>query len=199
MNYLPEKREIILDRELNKLDRFVINFCSLLEKYTKYVIVSGYVSIVLGRSRATEDVDLLVPRMEFSNFVEMFNNFLNKGYDCINTTNPKEAFEMLDETAIRFFKQGNPLPNIEFKFIKNDLDEYSFENRLKLVLNEGTLFISPLELQIAYKLFLSSEKADKDIEDARHLYKIFQDKINKETLAIFIRKLNVEKRFKELE
>jgi hypothetical protein len=199
MKYLPDKREIILNRELNKLDRFVIDFCSLLEKYTKYVIVSGYVSIVLGRSRATEDVDLLVPRMEFSNFVAMFNNFLNKGYDCINTTNPKEAFEMLDETAIRFFKQGNPLPNIEFKFIKNDLDEYSFENRLKLVLNEGTIFISPLELQIAYKLYLSSEKADKDIEDARHLYKIFQDKINKEALAIFIRKLNVEKRFKELE
>ena len=50
-------KEIKLNKELNKLDKFVIDFCKLLDRY---VIVSGYVSILFGRSRSTEDVDLLI-------------------------------------------------------------------------------------------------------------------------------------------
>jgi hypothetical protein len=48
MQYLIDKKEIILDKELNNLDKFVIDFVSLLDNY---VIVSGYVSILFGRSR----------------------------------------------------------------------------------------------------------------------------------------------------
>ena len=46
--------------------------------------------------------------------------------------------------------------------------------------------------QIAYKLFLGSYK---DIEDARHLYKLFKDKLNKEEWLSACMKLSVmEKR-----
>jgi len=54
MEYYNEKGEIKINKELNNLDKFVLDFISLLEEY---VIVSGYVSILLRRSRATEDVD----------------------------------------------------------------------------------------------------------------------------------------------
>ncbi len=33
------------------LDKFVEDFINILEKYAKYVIVSGFVAIVHGRSR----------------------------------------------------------------------------------------------------------------------------------------------------
>lgn len=37
---------------MSPLDKFVFNFCKLLEKeHIKYVVVSGYVAIVFGRSR----------------------------------------------------------------------------------------------------------------------------------------------------
>jgi hypothetical protein len=199
MEYNAEKKEIILNRNINLLDKFVIDSVKILENHTKYVIVSGYVSIVLGRSRATEDIDLLIPQMEISNFIILFNNLITNGYECANSSNPLEAFEMLNVHAIRFFSKGKPIPNIEFKFIKNDSDRYSFDNKIKLILKDNSLFISPLEMQIAYKLFLSSEKADKDMEDARHLYKLFKDNINKEKLALFMKKFKVEGRFKELE
>lgn len=199
MDYDSTKKEIILKREISQLDRFVIDFCNLLEKHEQYVVVSGYVSIVFGRSRATEDVDLLIPRMEFSKFSAMFKDFLSNGYECINSSYPKEAFDMLKEHAIRFCKQDHPIPNIEFKFMKNDIDSYSFDNRIKLEIGNNTIFISPLEMQIAYKLFLSSEKGDKDIEDARHIYKLFKERINKDKLLILVRKLNVEKMLKEIE
>ena len=67
-----------------------------------------------------------------------------------------EAYKMINDHAIRFFKKGEPTPNMEFKVIKNDLDKYSFENRLKVIIHEEVLFISPLEMQIAFKLFLAS-------------------------------------------
>ena len=65
MEYDKEKREIFLGRELNKLDEFVVDFIKPLKDY---VVVSGYVSILFGRSRATEDVDLLVPKMNRQDF-----------------------------------------------------------------------------------------------------------------------------------
>ena len=53
-----KKNKIILDKEVNELDRFVVRFIRVLEKYSDYVIISGYVSILFGRSRATEDIDI---------------------------------------------------------------------------------------------------------------------------------------------
>jgi hypothetical protein len=38
----------------------LLSFVKNLEKYFEYVVVSGYVSIVFGRARATEDIDILM-------------------------------------------------------------------------------------------------------------------------------------------
>jgi hypothetical protein len=187
--YDKDKKEIILKRESNKLDDFVMDFTSELDNY---VIVSGYVSILLGRSRATEDVDLLIPKISLDNFEKLWKKIYNAGFECINTSKINEAFDMLKEVAIRFARKGKAIPNIEFKIIKNDLDEYSFDNKIKVIMNKGILFISNLEMQIAYKLFLGSEK---DLEDSKHLYKLFKEKIDKQELLNLIIKLKVEKRF----
>lgn len=179
------KREVKLDRELSELDNFVIKFIKLLKNY---VIVSGYVSILLGRTRATEDVDLLVPKMEKHDFISFWRKVHDEGFWCINTSNADEAFDILNEHAIRFAKKEKPVPNIEFKVIKNDLDKFSYDNRIKVILAFENLYISPIELQIAYKLFLGSEK---DIEDARHIYSLLKDKINKEELISSLETLGV--------
>jgi len=205
MEYNKDKREIKLDRELSKLDKFVLDFIKVLEKHIDYVIISSYVSILLGRTRATEDVDLLVSPITLKEFEFLWEDLEKNNFECINTSNTKEAFGMLKEHAIRFFKKGKPVPNIEFKVIKTDLDKFSFENKIKVILGKIGLLISPLELQIAYKLFLAADgtdeelQSDKDIEDARHLYKLFKEKINKEEFLSFIDKLNVKKRMRFLE
>lgn len=193
MQYFEEKKEILLDKEINNLDRFVLDFVDLMDDY---VIVSGYVSILFGRSRMTEDIDLLIPPMEEKEFHKIWTKIYDGGFWCINTPNPKEAFDMLKEHAIRFSKENVPIPNIEFKIIKNELDKFSYNNKIKVSINSKNLFISPLELQIAYKLFLGSEK---DLEDARHLYNIFKEKLNKQELNHSIEKLNVMDKMKFLE
>ena len=187
-----KKKEIVLNKNINELDKFVLDFCSGLEDY---VLVSGYVSILFGRSRATEDVDLLISKMPLEKFKKIWNILEKKGFECINTSNVKEAFRMLDEYAIRFCRKGKPIPNIEFKKSSNEVHEYSLQNKIKVKLKDGFLFISPIEMQIAYKLMLGKGGNEKDIEDAKHLYELFKENINKEELFDFINKFNVEEQF----
>ncbi|MBU0761100.1 MAG: hypothetical protein KJ600_01670 [Nanoarchaeota archaeon] len=201
MEYDAEKREINFEEKvLDTLDKFTIDFVNILEKHTGYVVVSGYVSIALGRTRASEDIDLLIPKMSLSEFVILFEDLVKSGYECANTSKPKDAYEMLGAHAIRFYK-GIPLPNIEFKLISNDIHKTAFENRIKLILKGKSLFISPLELQIAYKLSLMSNgsleeiSSDKDFEDAKHLYDLFKDKLDMEKLLYFVRQFKVERKW----
>jgi hypothetical protein len=195
MEYDAEKKEIKLDKELSNLDQFVVKFCNLLDNY---VIVSGYVSILLGRTRATEDVDLLVPELEKEEFKLLWDKIYSEGMECVNTDNMEEAFFLMKEFAIRFCKDGIAVPNIEFKIIKRKFDKYSLDNRIKVAIGKDSLFISPLELQIAYKLSLGIGENEKDLEDAKHLYEAFGEKLNKSELFKFIKELNVQKEFDKI-
>ena len=78
MKYDTDKKEIILDKELNELDKYVLEFIKILEKHVDYVIISGYVSILLGRSRSTEDIDLFIAATAISNNLTVVTN--NKKY-----------------------------------------------------------------------------------------------------------------------
>ena len=73
-----------------------------------------------------------------------------------------------------------------------DLDNWVLKNGKQVLLNRRVLKISPIELQIAYKLFLGSEK---DIEDARHLYRLFKENLDQKLLMEFLLKLDKKGRF----
>lgn len=183
--------EIRFERIPSSLDEFVFEFTSKLDEAgMPYVIVSGYVCILFGRNRSTEDVDVLVGRFDGKKFGKLWSRLIGD-YECQNTSNPQEAFNeyLMNNNALRFSRKREFIPNIEFKFTKDDLDKHSLENSVKVHVNDSLIRISPLELQIAYKLFLGSEK---DIEDARFLYKLFEDQIIREELDDFIIKLDVK-------
>ena len=181
----------IEDKVISALDRFVLGFINLLEKYTDYVIVSGYVPILFGRSHGTEDIDILVKHFDKDVFTKFYDLLIKKGYYFLNPKNVHGLYEMLGEgLGIRAAKKDTIIPNVELKFVKNDFDDFSIDKKVKVVLSgKKYLFISPLELEIPYKLYLGS---DKDIEDAVYLWDIFSDKIDKVILNKFMKKLNVE-------
>jgi len=182
--------EIIFSRELSTLDNFVLDFTDALTKNNiKYVIVSGYVAILFGRSRMSEDADILIEHITFEKFLKFWSE-IEQNYECLNTSNPHDAYNgyLENRHAIRMAKKGSFIPNIEIKFVKNDLDRYSLKHRKHVKLADRSLYISPIELQIPYKLFLGSEK---DIEDARFLFKLFKDKLDIRLLKVFLNKLKV--------
>ncbi len=51
-----------MEREVsdrNILDKFTEEFCSIIEKHCQYIVVSGFVAIASGRTRGTEDIDMI--------------------------------------------------------------------------------------------------------------------------------------------
>ena len=199
MEFEYRENEIIFNRELSTLDKIVLKFVKILDKEKiDYVIISGYIAILFGRSRNTEDVDLFIEKMPYEKFKNLWNELETKGFECIHVSEPKEAYEdfLLNKTSIRFAEKGNWLPNFELKFPREELSQYSLQNKVKVILNGKILNTAKLETQIAYKLFLGSEK---DIEDAAHLWDIFKNKIDRALFNKFAAKLKVEHKIKELE
>lgn len=176
-----DQKTIRVDRELSELDKIVLRFISLLEKHVPYVLVSGYVAILLGRSRTTEDVDLFIERLTFPQFTTLYNDLLAHGFWSVTVDDQQELFSMLeDRLSIRFAEQDKVIPNFELKFVKDPLDRYALLNKVTVLLPNGQLYIAPLDLQIAYKKFVLMSQ--KDLEDARHLQNTFgisDENINK--------------------
>lgn len=69
------------------------------------------------------------------------------------------------------------------------MEEFVLENRLKILLDDNLLYISPIEIQLAYKLYLGSEK---DIMDAAYLYELFQENIIRSEVEYWANYFNVQ-------
>ena len=179
-----DKKTIKIDRELNELDKFVLKFTKILEKHTDYVIVSGYVSILLGRTRGTEDVDIFIKKLDKKKFIILYNNLRKDGYWCLNDEDSNEIYEYLkDGLAVRFALKNETIPNFEIKFAKKRLEIGSFEDRINVITKGGKIKISSLERQIAFKRYYL--KSDKDLEDAKHIEEVFKNNIDHKKINIY--------------
>ncbi len=191
MDIVYSDEEIVINgKVVTRLDRFVLDFVSAIEDRAEYVVVSGYLAILLGRPRGTEDVDMIFEYLERGEFQSLHDHVKGQGFEFINPEDVDGLYEMLtDGFAIRAAREGSVIPNIEMKFPKDDFDRFSLSNRMKAVFDDRSLFISPIEMQIAYKLWLSSEK---DIEDALYLWGIFKEYLNMDRLRNLMREMGVE-------
>ncbi|WP_456453958.1 hypothetical protein [Thermococcus sp.] len=184
------KGKVSLSKELTDLDRFVLDVVGLIEEFFPYVIVSGYVTILFGRSRGTEDIDIVIPEVEKEKFEKLCREAIKRGFEFINPENCEGLYEMLEERmAIRMARMGEIIPNAEIKFPKDAFHRDALEKKIPVRLNDNTIYISPIELQIAYKLYLGS---DKDIEDAFFLYELFREVIEWGVLKEYAGRLGVE-------
>jgi predicted nucleotidyltransferase len=187
MEFEFSEKRIKFSRELSDLDTFVLDFVKILDSVKiKYIIISGYVAILFGRSRTTEDIDMFIEDVDKARFNEILERLEKSGLWVINTSDGSKAYTMLKEgDAIRIAKKNMAIPNIEIKIKK---DENVWKDNIEVILNDSRLVTSRLESQIAFKLYLGSEK---DIEDAVHLYEIFKEHIDKKFLAEKCKELNV--------
>ena len=187
------KNNIVLNqKEITTLDKLVIKFTEAMGN-VDYVIVSGYVAIFFGRIRGTEDIDILLNKMDIKQIGELHERLLKSGFEPVNNVeDSKGAYELLSEgSSLRYAEKGTWAPNFELKFTKKPLDRHTMDNKMKVTFNgKYSMYISPIELQIAFKLWLSS---DKDYEDARYIYNIFKTYIDVKKLNGFISELHVKK------
>src|SRR3989338_6959640 len=138
---IVNKKTIKLGKELNELDRLVLKFVRILVRHTDYVIVSGYVAILFGRSRATEDIDIFINDIGVDKFQKFCSELYKKGFWCLNEEEPKEIYNILIEgMAIRFAVKNNIIPNFEIKLAKSDAAQNALKTKIKVIMAEGEIY-----------------------------------------------------------
>jgi hypothetical protein len=179
------------------LEKTIEDFVKVVEKYAKYVVVSGFVAIAHGRSRGTEDIDIIIERIDLPTFIKLHKSLEKSNFECIQSNNPLEIYNdyLKENVSVRYIKKGTFVPQVELKLAKDALDNYQIETRRKLPLTGMNIYFSSIEMNIAFKEELLKSK--KDLDDAKHLRIIYGNKINEkeiEKIKKMIRRLRLHER-----
>jgi len=180
----------------NILDDFTEQFCDVVGRRTEYMIVSGFAAISSGRTRGTEDIDMITEELNEKDFIGLHNDLLENGFECMQSSVAGEIYNnyLKRGDSVRYTWKGKFLPEMELHFAKDKVDYYQLKKRIKMGLTGLDVYFAPIEGNIAFKEeWLGSEK---DIEDARHLRIVYSDEIDEgeiETIKKMIRRFRNEK------
>lgn len=165
----------------NILDSFCTAFCSIVERHCPYIIVSGFVAISSGRTRATEDIDMIIEKIDFPSFEKLHHDLIASKFTCMQSDSADEIYSYLKEgMAVRYTYSDQPLPEMEMKLAKDELDALQLVTRIKLPLSGLDVWFGSINMNIAFKEELL--KSEKDIKDAEHLRKIYPELVNEEEI-----------------
>ncbi|MFB6078862.1 MAG: hypothetical protein ABEJ80_07795 [Halarchaeum sp.] len=187
---------LVVGRDPNRLDELAIQFSTVLDRFDiDHVYIAGYVSILAGRARSTEDVDVLIGAIDETTADELASVLANEGF--WGAAIPLGSlYEMLaNGDNIWVAPDGQVTPHLEVKFARDEFDHASLENAITARIGDETVPIGPLELQIAYKLYLGAEK---DLEDAVHLYAMFEESLSVGRLEEWVSRLDVTEEYERL-
>ncbi|WP_276259553.1 hypothetical protein [Haloglomus litoreum] len=187
---------LIVRREPNRLDELAIEFSAILDRFSiDHVYIAGYISILAGRARSTEDVDVLIQPIDEGTAEDLAETLTEK--DFWGVAMPLSSmYEMLSNgDNIWVAPEDQVTPHLEVKFVRDEFDRASLENAITARIGGETIPIGPLELQIAYKLHLGAQK---DIEDAVHLYTLFEQSLSVARLEEWVTRLGVEDEYERL-
>ena len=85
-----------------------------------------------------------------------------------------------ENLSVRYVYENMPVPEMELKFAKDELDNYQLKTRVKIPLTGLDVWFSSINMNIAFKE--DYLKSDKDLEDARHLRIVFAEDINEDEI-----------------
>jgi hypothetical protein len=188
---------LVVRREPNRLDELAIEFSAILDRFDiRHVYVAGYVSILAGRARSTEDIDVLVERIDEATADDLAATLDEAGF--WGPAMPLDSlYEMLDSGDNIWVAPDDQItPHLEVKFVDDEFDRASLDGAITARIADEALRIGPLELQVAYKLHLGARK---DVEDAVHLYTLFEESLSAPRLEEWVTRLGVEKEYERLE
>lgn len=167
---------LVVRRDPNHLDELAVAFSSILDRFEiAHVYVAGYVSILTGRARSTEDIGVLIEDIDRETAGELASVLEESGY--WGPAVPLTSFydNLANGTNIWVAPDEQVTPHLEVKFARDEFDRASLENAITARIDDDAIPIGPLELQIAYKLTLGAQK---DVEDAVHLYSLFEESLS---------------------
>lgn len=187
---------LVVEREPNELDALAIEFSDILRQFDiQHVYVAGYVAILAGRARATKDVDVLVEPIDEGTASALAGALEHEGF--WGPAMPLESmYEMLQRGDPLWIARDEEMaPHIEISVASGEFDRASLENAMTARIGQASVPIGPLELQIAYKLSLGAQK---DVEDAVHLYTLLGESLSESRLESWAQRLDVMEEYERL-
>jgi len=191
------RRIRLAKKKLLPEDDIAFRFARVLDEVgVRYVAVAQYVAILLGRPGRTDDIDIIVERIDEERFIKLCRRAFEHGFtlmqgDISSEESMRRVYRdyLAEGLGVRFMYRDIVVPNIELRAVRSTIDRYALEHSIAVELNgKFVIRISPLELQIAYKLYLGSER---DVGDAVFLYTLFRDALDSAELERWCRELNV--------
>jgi hypothetical protein len=155
---------VVIDKPPSDLDRLMLEVGGILDDVgIEYSVVSGYVAVLFGRSRATEDIDVITERFDDGTADELATRLQEAGY--WGSAMPLEDLHetLADDLPVRVAEDGHRVPNVELKFASDEHDCISLDDAIHVHLGGETIRVGSLEFQIAYKLDMGARR---DYEDA---------------------------------
>lgn len=189
--------EVVIEKEPSELDELVIDVVRILDAVgIEYAVVSGYVAVLFGRARATEDIDVVVEPFDETTATAAIERLRDAGYwgSAMPLVDLHETLS--DGLPVRVAEDGDIVPNVELKFASDEYDRLSLRNTVTVRLAGHEIRIGSLELQIAYKLGMDTPK---DFEDALYLYEVLGRNLNTNRLERYVRRLGVEDAYERLQ
>jgi hypothetical protein len=174
----------------NVLDEFTIDFCRAVESCgIDYLIVSGFVAIAHGRSRGTEDIDIMIRSVSYRDFLVLDSALRSAGFECLYPSDTNAIYDELNsyKANIRYTRVGEELPNMEVKFAKDGLDEAQFLEKKVYPLTGLDIYFPKIEEVIAFKEELL--RSEKDMEDAAHLRIIYAASLDEDYITGYKEKI----------
>lgn len=135
---------LVVERELNQLDELAIGFSEILRQFDiGHVYIAGYVSILAGRARATEYVDVLIEQIDEEAADELAAKLGEEGF--WGPAMPlSSTYEMLDSgDNIWVAPMDQVTPHLEVKFARDEFDRASLENAMTARIGGKTIPIGP--------------------------------------------------------
>ncbi|MCX9084463.1 MAG: hypothetical protein OIN87_06675 [Candidatus Methanoperedens sp.] len=185
-----ENNEIILDKELSNLDSSVIEFSDILNRNNiRHVLISGYIPILFGKEGEIEYIDILIQNISFEKFLKLWLEIENS-YECKNASDPIDAYNayLKNYHSVSISKKGSNCPYFNLKIIKDEIERYVLKYRRIARIGGDHLYIPPIEMQISQNLSTGNEK---EINEARFLYTLFKEKLDKALMDRYLKELNI--------
>ncbi|WP_136592178.1 hypothetical protein [Salinigranum halophilum] len=188
--------DLVVDRPRNELDELAISFSTLLSRLDiGHVFIAGYVAILTGRARATDDIDVLIEPCPENEIEQLVEELETSGYWGPAMPLTEMYGNLTAGTNIWVAPSDQMTPHLEVKFPSDEFDRASISNAIDAHIAGETIPVGPLELQIAYKLYLGGQK---DLEDAAHLYLLFRESLSTTALESWVDDLGVTEQYARL-
>ncbi len=136
---------------------------------------------------------MIIKPINIKKFNLLHRDLLKNNFICMQSDDSNEIYSYLkDNLSVRYTYNNKPLPEMKVKFAQDELDLYQIKTKTKLPLTGLDIYFSSIEMNIAFKE--EYLKSHKDIEDAKHLRKVYNNVNEKEIKKIKekIRKLKLK-------